>query len=91
MIYEIKIKITILYEEVLKKIVLTKFGRYTDYAYLQYQTSYDAKNMCTKFYQNISIITQITACMDGRTDNHSEFNSSRHRYHLYTYTHTYRG
>ena len=27
-----------------------------------------AKNMCVKFQQDILIFTQVTACMDGRTD-----------------------
>lgn len=67
MIYEIKIKITILYEEVLKKIVLTKFGRYTDYAYLQYQTSYGAKEyvhqVLSKYLNYYS-----NYCLHGWTD-----------------------
>ena len=41
-------------------------------------------NMCTKFHKDISIFTQVTACIDGRTDSHPDFNSSLHRDHLYT-------
>ena len=44
--------------------------------------------MCTKFQQDISNFTEVTACTDertdGQTDSHSEFNSSHHPNHFNT-------
>ena len=41
------------------------------------------RDMCTKFHKDISIFTQVTACTDGRTDSHPDFNSFLHPDHLY--------
>ena len=36
------------------------------------------------FHKDTSIFTQVTACTDGRTDSHPDFNSSCHPDYLYT-------
>ena len=42
-----------------------------------------SRNMCTRFHKDIPIFTQVTACTDGRTDSHPDFNSSLNPDHLY--------
>ena len=43
------------------------------------------ESFCTKFHKMISIFIQVTACTDGQTDSHPDFNSFRHPDHLYIY------
>ena len=41
------------------------------------------RNMCTKFYKDILICTQVSACTERRTDRRTDFNLSRNPDYLY--------
>ena len=59
--------------------------QWSDYANLQYQPFYGIKKHVYQVHKDISIFIQVTACTDGRTDSHPDFNSSFHPDHLYIY------